>query len=116
MRHRGEGGRGTSGRGIGRRRMRRSLAGTCGVEEAGAPMGEAMGGGGRGTMLGGVRSGDVGLGGVGSSRGVSRATWGQESRCRSGSMRSVGWAGRVDACGVGRLSARGSVDRLDRWV
>jgi hypothetical protein len=44
----GGGGRSTDGRGAGHRTMRRSLAGTRGAEEAGALVGEAMGGGGRG--------------------------------------------------------------------
>jgi hypothetical protein len=48
VRHRGRGGRGASGRGAGHRRMHPSPAGRCGVEEAGALVGEAMGGGGRG--------------------------------------------------------------------
>jgi hypothetical protein len=89
MMHRGGGGRGAGGRGAGRRRMRCSLAGTRGAEEAWAPVGEAMGRGGRGAhrwwggvrrsrkrhlpvgevwgpMSSGMRSGDAGLGGVGS--------------------------------------------------
>jgi hypothetical protein len=43
VRHRGGGGRGAGGRGAGHRRMRPSPAGRRGAEEAGAPVGEAMG-------------------------------------------------------------------------
>jgi hypothetical protein len=64
---------------------------------------------------GGVRSGDAGLGGMGSvgrrgvaRRGVGRAAWG-----RAG---GAGRSGRANTRGVGRLSVWGSVDRLDRWV
>jgi hypothetical protein len=48
VRRMGEGGRGNGGRGAGHRRMRPSPAGRRGAEEARAPVGEAMGGGGRG--------------------------------------------------------------------
>jgi hypothetical protein len=48
VRHMGGGGRSTDGRGAGHRMMRCSMAGTRGAEEAGALVGEAMGGGGRG--------------------------------------------------------------------
>jgi hypothetical protein len=48
VRHRDGGGRGIGERDAGCRRTRRSLAGRRGVEEAGALVGEAVGGGGRG--------------------------------------------------------------------
>jgi hypothetical protein len=48
VRRRGGGGRGAGGRGAGYRRMRPSPTGRRGAEEAGASVGEAMGGGGRG--------------------------------------------------------------------
>jgi hypothetical protein len=54
VRHRGGGGRRADGRGTGRRRMRHSLVGTHEAEEVGAPMGEAMGGGGRALTDGGA--------------------------------------------------------------
>jgi hypothetical protein len=129
VRHRGGG-----GRGAGHRRMRRSLAGTRGVEKAGALVGEAMGRGrGAHRWWGGVRrsrkrrspTGEAWGGGGGGGVGrvvFGRATRGWAARCRSGSMGSGGWcraggrAGRANTRGVGRLSARGSVDRLDRWV
>jgi hypothetical protein len=128
-------GRGVGGRSARRRRMWRSLAGTRGAEEAAEPVGEAMGGGGRGAhrwwggarcsrkqrsptgeawgvggrgvMSSGVRSGDAGLVAWGwESRG-------RESRCRSGSVGSGGWrgVGRANSRGVGRLGTRGLVGR-----
>jgi hypothetical protein len=48
MRHRGGGDRDAGGRDDGHRRMRRSLAGTRGAEEARASVGETVGGGGKG--------------------------------------------------------------------
>jgi hypothetical protein len=50
VRCRGGGGRGASGRGAGYRRMRPLPAGRHGAEEAVASTGEAMGGGGRGSV------------------------------------------------------------------
>jgi hypothetical protein len=141
VRHRGGGGRGTSGRGAGRRRMRHSPAGRRGVEEAGAPVGEVMGGGGRGAhrWWGGARrskkrcssTGEVwgggGRGAMCGRRGVGRCrvgshrvgramqgwvTWDRESRCRSGSVGSDGWRGVGQ---VGGVDVR-RVGRLDCWV
>jgi hypothetical protein len=120
VRHRGGG-----GRGAGHRRMRCSLAGTRGVEKAGALVGEAMGRGRGGARRSRKRRSPTGeaWGGGGVGRVVfGRATRGWAARCRSGSMGLGGWcraggrAGRANTRGVGRLSARGSVDRLDRWV
>jgi hypothetical protein len=120
--------KGTDGRGAGHRRMQRSLVGTHEAEEVGAPVGEAMGGGGRGAhrwwggarrsrkrrSLAGVGRG-VMLGNVGSGVAVSfgQRGVGWVARGRSGGqvgrtrVGSIGRAGGADARGVGRLSAWG---------
>jgi hypothetical protein len=77
-----------------------------------SPVGELWGEGGRGAISGSARSGGVGLGCAGS--GVAGSI----------GWREVGWVawGRMGGMGeagtrrVGRLSARDSIGRLDRWV
>jgi hypothetical protein len=105
VRHRGGGGRGVDGRGVGCRRTRRSPAERRGAEEVGALAGETIGRGGRGAhqWWGGVGLGCTGLGVAGS---IGRREVRQVARGRTGGVGkagtragAVGWACRLRLIG-----------------